>query len=197
MGYWSDFKPKGQSFKIWATKKYTWEDDNIIHRVIDAALLHRTTGYLACERISKKDGVRYIYCMVLLVRWENDKYSRWNMMVKEVDETCGPVEYHCPEKIFKLLSPIRKLRVMGDGYKWVKEWRKSVIAYHAKRKIINTVSNGDIIRFDKPINFVGGRRVYEFYVADKSKGLYEDNSYRMNLYKLPNSYMINNQFTII
>jgi len=193
MGWWSENKPKNQSFKEWAENKYNWEDENNVHRVLDVALVHRTTAYLACERLSKKDGVKYVYCMVLLIRWDRTKYSSWNMLVKEMDETVGPYQYECPEKIFKLLSPPRKLRVMGYGFKWVKDWRKKVIDYHAKRKYINSINDGDIITFEKGV-YINGRSINEFRAIDKLKMLFEDTKNRINICKLPAKYLLSHSF---
>lgn len=193
MGYWSDYKPKGMSFREWANNKYTFENDDIKHTVIDAALVKRTTGYIACERLSKKDGVKYIYCLVVLIRWENG--DNWNMMIKEVDETCGPYECECPKKIFKLLSPVRKLRAMGNSFKWSKNWRNKVVQYHKKCDVVQQITNGDILRFNKKIKFIGGTVADVFEVVNKVKNDYRivDSNYYVILSK---QFLKNNEFYI-
>lgn len=149
MGWWSANKNNGQSFKEWATKKYTFEDDNIKHTVLDVGVVNFHEVYMACERISKKDGVKYTYCLVALVR--KDSYSE--LMVKEMDETMGPYYHNCPKKIMNLLSPVRKLRVMGRSYSNAKDWRKTVLANHEKKAIIKNLVYGKTIKFNRLINF--------------------------------------------
>jgi len=126
MGYWEQHKDKKQSWKEWASKQYSWENENIKHTVIDcSSLVGFKELYVLCERFSKLDGVKYRYCLVVIVRQSKNYYGQQSYMMKEMDETMMPYYFNCPKRILKQLSPVRKLRVMGDSFRCSKEWRKT------------------------------------------------------------------------
>lgn len=51
---------------------------------------------------------------------------------KDMDETCGPCAYDCPESILKLLSP--------TDSQWANEWREKCRAKAARVKILKKAS---------------------------------------------------------
>lgn len=122
MGWSTIDKRKSESFKEWAIRTYNFETDKIKHTVLETGYVNYGELYIACERWSKIDGVKFVYCMVVLIR----KESKFGLMSKEMDETCHPYYYNCPKKVFNLLSPIRKTRVLGFQYRYVKDWRSAV-----------------------------------------------------------------------
>lgn len=125
MGWWESDKPLNQNWKEWAIKKYSWEDENIKHEVLDSSSLVKFSElYLLCERTNKYNGVKYRYCLVVLVRRSTNYYGRSCYMTKEMDETMHPYYYNCPKRILKQLSPPRKLRICGDVMRNIKTWRE-------------------------------------------------------------------------
>ena len=196
MGWWSDHKAKGISFDSWAKKKYFHDDKNFKHEVVQTGLVDFNTGYLACKRTVKKTGESYIYCMVVLLRWRNNPYQ--NVMVKEVDETCGPCEAYCPKKVFNILSPIADLNLSGDSLKWAQEWRNRVTEYHNKLDKWNSVKKGDTVHFTEPLHFLGGVVLSDLKVYNKRKGLFiPEKQCRWDMVKVTKNNIINRDYDII
>ena len=77
---------------------------------------------------------------------KRDKRARDGMDFgyKDMSESMGPCEDHCPERILDLLTP-------ADS-EYANEWRERCRAYHAKRRT-TTLSNGQVITFAAPLNF--------------------------------------------
>jgi len=63
---------------------------------------------------------RFIACD-LLEYWRRDGYSGWSY--KDMDESCHPYYYNCPEKYLKMVPEVAS-----------QEWREGVAEYHAKRR---------------------------------------------------------------
>jgi hypothetical protein len=122
MGWCTIDKSRNESYKDWAKRTYSFENDTIKHTVIETGLVNYGELYIACERLSKIDGLKFTYCLIVLIR----KESKYRQMSKEMDETCHPYYYNCPQKVFNKLSHIRRLGVLGQSYRWTKEWRIKV-----------------------------------------------------------------------
>lgn len=148
MGYWSADKRHNETYKEWANRKYSYENDMTKHTVLDAALVNFHELYVACAYHRKQDGVKFTYCMVVKLVGKGR-----NMMSKEMDESCGPVYTNCPERIFKLLSPLRKLGLLGEQLRWARNWRESVQRNFKIRDMVKSLQYASIICFNKPISF--------------------------------------------
>lgn len=70
--------------------------------------------------------------------------GEFNFHYKELDETMGPAEDRCPERILDLLSP--------TDHHWAAPWRERCRAYHAARKAKGTIRVGEWVRFTAPEN---------------------------------------------
>lgn len=124
MGSFEEVAPgKGKgAILTWAKNQFNYTNGYVIHTVIHASLTNWRELYIACEYYNQENGIRFIYCKVVLI----DKYRPGSVMTKIIDETGGPYYYNCPKIILKKLSPVRKLRVFGLSYKWAKQWRQKV-----------------------------------------------------------------------
>jgi hypothetical protein len=194
MGWWGNHKPKDTSFKEWAKKNYSFENNNVKHVVLDAALVNFTQGYLACERTEKSTGKTYVYAMVLLVQWVNNPFE--NMMVKEMDETMWPYYDKCPERILNLLSPADEISEYPDTQKNINGWRADVKRYITNCKRWKKVQVGDIVTFEHGFSFAG-KILTKFRLSDK-KWLHfvplEDSIY--NVVHIKKDSIINSNFSV-
>src|SRR5215213_2224348 len=84
-------------------KRLTWEDAGYTNKVIDLAIVKVRTAYVAVERIAKGTGERSVWACVVLLDYVRSKDEYFNFGTKFVDETMGPVESECPERILNLL----------------------------------------------------------------------------------------------
>jgi hypothetical protein len=194
MGWWGNHKPKNMSFKEWATKKYSFESDDVKHVVLDAAMVNFTQGYLACERTEKSTGKTYVYAMVLLIQWVNNPFE--NMMVKEIDETMGPCYYKCPERILNLLSPADEISEYPDAQKYINEWRADVKRYIANCKRWKKVQVGNVVTFEHGFSF-GGKTLTTFRLSNKKRLHFEplENSI-YNVVHIRKDSIVNSNFSV-
>ena len=116
----------------WAKTQFNWVSGYIHHTVLHASLVNWRELYVACEYYNQENGIRFVYCKVALL----DNYRPGSVMVKVIDETCGPMYYKCPNIIMKKLSPVRKLRVFGKEFGWAKGWRQQVKEQKVTHRII-------------------------------------------------------------
>ena len=83
---------------------------------------------------------------------------------KDMDESVGPNEVQCPLSIMKLLTPLKD----DDGY--AKQWRESVLAYHANLNETRNKRNNSIgrhVRLPQPVRYSSGDVVTEGRVVTR------------------------------
>ena len=139
--------------KVWFKENYEYPESD--YEVLDSALVKRNTLYAAVKQKSTGD----VFCAVYLVRWTRD-YN--NFSYKPMTEHCGPGMRECPEKIFKLLTPLNDI---NDPNGWGREWRKYVENLHNIRK---SLKGNFIIEVEKPISFSNGLEYSYFKKLGKS-----------------------------
>lgn len=121
-------------------------------RVLDVAIVKRNTLYAAVRNTANSEE---IICFVYLLRWSKD----WNnFSYKDMTEFCGPTEAECPERILKLLTP---LKGDTDSDKYAKNWRERCYELLAKRKQLK--GGIKIIKTEKPIRFTSGDEYNTFW----------------------------------
>lgn len=149
MGWTGTHRPYGQSLREYFEESFNYENEERSARIIEYALVHMTTAYIAYEIHDKVKDEKRVVAIVVLVRMTRDYY---NLHYKEMDETMGPNEHACPMKVFKLLTPLPE----GEE-QYAHEWRKRVTEYHeAKAKhaaFWKTVEVNDTIVFNRPLSF--------------------------------------------
>lgn len=144
-----------QPIKEWF--KEQWSYDNSDYEALDSALVKRQTLYGAIKQKSTGD----VFCAVFLVRWSRGYY---NFSYKSLTEHVGPCEYECPEKIFKLLTPLND---KNDSNGWAREWREKVKRFHKERKEINL---GKLFKTEYPVHFMRfGKLQYFRRLNDEKK----------------------------
>lgn len=96
-------------------------------------------------------------CVWLIDNKGDDMY---NFCWKTMDDTMGPGEDDCPEKILKLLSPTDNL--------YANEWRSRCREKRLNRSK-NKVNHGDTIRFERAIEFTNGDKLNTFVVEKEGR----------------------------
>lgn len=125
-------------------------------RVLDGAVVDLRTAYLAY----KTDDDRIIAVVCLLERRPKD--YPFDFGYKDMDESMGPNERKCPERILKMLTPLPDpIEGERDVYQYARAWRQRCWDNLKKRK---TLKEGDEITFDNPISFKNGQSLKTFQV---------------------------------
>lgn len=122
-------------------------------QVLDSSLVNRV-WYAAAREI--KNGVPgAAFALVCLVRWNPNSSTREHFGYKDMDESMGPHEADCPQRILDLLTPTDRPYAI--------EWRARCRANLALRR--RPLRDGMRIRFDAPLTFTDGYEGDEFIVV--------------------------------
>ena len=87
---------------------FTYETDGCKQTVLAAATVGGTV-YAAVRHEIKGTGQSYVFCAVIL--FKNNRKDGFGY--KDMDESAGPCEVDCPDRIMRLLSPIEKIPSPG------------------------------------------------------------------------------------
>jgi len=130
------------------TREFTHDNGTTAATVIAAAAVGGTI-YAAIRNHDKTTGRSYVFCAVILFK----NNQRDGFGYKDVDESMGPCEVACPDRIMRLLSPIEDLPHPG----YAAEWRKSVAAAKAKKadtqSKIGKLAVGDKVKLTRNAHF--------------------------------------------
>lgn len=149
MGWTYTYRPKGETNTEFFGKM--WEKS----KVLDTAQV----GFTVYGALRLPDG--RVRALVILTRWvPNDPY---NFGYKDMDESMGPCDVACPERIFALLTPLDK-----TDSKWAHEWRAKVREYHEAKKARPRLTKGTVVRFETPLQFTDGREHDTFEFVKRS-----------------------------
>ena len=107
------------------------------------------TIYAAIRNHDRTTGKSYVFCAVILFK----NNERDGFGYKDMDESMGPCEVNCPDRIMRLLSPFEE--IPNPGY--AADWRKSVAAAKATkaetRSRISKLAVGDEVKLTHPAHF--------------------------------------------
>lgn len=164
MGWTQGHKP--ENVREWVNKMYavTNEVDQITQRCLDAAMVNMKDIYVAIER-KDKYGITSVSADVIHIKFINEREDGENysqMLYKFVSENSGPVAYHCPERILKLLTPTES--------QWANEWREANYANLERRKQGANLKVGDYVQFEEEIYFKNQDPVTVFKIEQKWNG---------------------------
>lgn len=139
---------RSQTPAEYITQHFSSETDTHKAIVLATATVHRTI-YGAIRNEIKTSSVAYVFCGVFL--FKNNKRDGFGY--KDIDETMGPCEVDCPDRIMRLLSPVED--IPNPGY--AEQWRAEVAAAKQRRakarKQAKSFSPGDTIRLSHPAHF--------------------------------------------
>jgi len=102
------------------TDQYNHDGEHRTYRVLTAARVANTV-YMAVKITEKTTGNSYVLAAVILI----SNTRKHGFGYKDMDETVGPCERACPDRVMRLLSPIED--IPNPGY--AAEWRARVAAH--------------------------------------------------------------------
>jgi hypothetical protein len=148
MGWLWMHKPKGlkvTDFILNHAGVFRWSDSPYEYKVLDTSIVELRTLYAAVEQVHKETGERRVWAAILLLGFApKDEYS---FGYKDMDESCGPCEARCPERILDLLTE--------TTYEHAIDWRRRCREYHAARKARPKIKIGDTLVYGgKPYRVV-------------------------------------------
>jgi hypothetical protein len=142
------------------TDKFTYDGERHTLRVLAAAHLSNTV-YMAVCSTEKQSGSSYVFAAVILI----SNTTKDGFGYKDMDESMGPCECACPQRIMRILTPIAELPNPGHAA----AWRARVAAYHENRRRQRArraaLTEGTIVKLSQPARFPGGLALSEFRVA--------------------------------
>ncbi|MCL6477070.1 MAG: hypothetical protein K6T65_01515 [Peptococcaceae bacterium] len=185
MGWLYTYKEPGMPVIDFFRKQFNFQRENGHYgKVLDCAVVKMRTAYVAYE-IGDARGNREVIAYVCLLSYTPSYHD--NFGYKAVDETMGPNECDCPERILKLLTP--------TDNEYAKKWREKCWENIRKHKTMPRLKKGMVIEFARPIAFSGGwgeRSV--FTVVDARRLVFESSG---RLFKLRRSTLQNNEWKIV
>ena len=130
------------------TREFTHDSGTSASMVIAAAAVGSTI-YAAIRNHDRASGKSYVFCAVILFK----NNERDGFGYKDMDESMGPCEVDCPDRIMRLLSPIEELP--NPGY--AAQWRASVAVAKARkaeaRLKISKLAIGDKVKLTHSAHF--------------------------------------------
>jgi len=115
------------------------------------------TLYFMMEDPKTKDR----FAFVVMTRWRRNDW--YNFGFKEIEETCGPIDHDCPDRILDRLTP--------TDSKWANEWREKC---RERNKGKVRLEKGAIVETKEPIIFRGGGQCQRFVVLDAKRRIFKD-----------------------
>lgn len=130
------------------TREFSHESETAKATVLAAAPV-RGTIYAAVRNEDKTTGKTYVFCAVIL--FKNSERSGFGY--KDMDESCGPCEVDCPDRILRLLSPVDELPNPGYAVEWRARVAEKKVQDRRMRQSVGKLAPGDIIRLPHAVSF--------------------------------------------
>ncbi len=136
------------------------ENEHAKWLLLDIAIVKMRTAYMAVEIIRRDKeskqldmGTRRVVAFVFLLDYRTSE-SGHDTGYKDMDESMGPCESECPERILRLLTP--------TSHEYALVWRKRCWEAIAERKSLRLEK--DAVITTKPISFRDGQIRSRFQV---------------------------------
>ncbi len=123
-------------------------------RVLDSACVANRVWY-AAARVERSGQEPYVIALVCLVRWSPHAKDGYVFAYKDMEESMGPCEAECPERILALLTPTTN----EHAFDWRKRCRTRLQL--RSRKLVD----GMHIRLATPLTFTDGYVGADFIVV--------------------------------
>lgn len=131
MGWTFQHKPRNVREEL--DRQLTWSNDEGARRVLDSAIVGMREYYAAVEHI-KPDGTRVVWAAVFMLQFVPKATDGLTFGYKDMDETCGPYAWRCPERILGLLTE--------TDSEYANNWRAKCREYHATRAAMPKLAPG-------------------------------------------------------
>ena len=129
-------------------------------RVLGSACVGNRTYYAAAQVIENEQP-GHVVAIVCLVRWNPRDKEELHFGYKDMDETCGPCEDACPERILRLLTPTTNEHAL--------DWRRRCLARLRTRA--RPLEDGMRIKLATPVTFTDGHVGDVFVVSKKGSSV--------------------------
>jgi len=171
MGWMTLHRPAGTSDRDFFTEAL---GEN--YEIVECASRNRSEFY-AAVRIKKTGDV---FAYVVMLSWWPNSYE--NFGYKDMDESMGPNQDHCPRKVLDCLTPLEKLHPWdGEGREpYAYDWRRRCEANLAQAAKARKVKRGDTVTFGQPIGFSNGRQLDTFEFVERNTFRADGTRYRIS-----------------
>ncbi|MEW6289967.1 MAG: hypothetical protein AB1545_08945 [Thermodesulfobacteriota bacterium] len=147
--------------KEFLTDQVNCENEHGRCTLLDIAIVKMRTAYMAVEIIRRDTATngldpatRKVVAFVFLLDYRPSDPD-YDMGYKDMDESVGPYEIECPERILKLLTP--------TDQEYAVQWRQRCWDNIARKKSFRLVK--DAVIETRPISFQDGRTRSRFRVV--------------------------------
>ncbi len=147
--------------KEFLTDQLNCENKHASYKILDIAIVKMRTAYMAVEIIRRNQKTslldmetREVVAFVFLLDYRSND-PNYDMGYKDMDESMGPFESECPERILNLLTPTEHEYAL----KWRRRCRENIARKRSLRLVKNTVIE------TQPISFLDGCTRSRFQVV--------------------------------
>jgi hypothetical protein len=133
------------------TRKFICEDDQRTLPPLDGARVGNTV-YFAVRTTIKESGHSYVFAVVILI----SNTAKDGFGYKDMDETAGPCQCDCPDRIMRLLSPIDELPRAGYAADWRARVAERKTQQRQQREKRKTLRIGSVLTLPRDLQFPGG-----------------------------------------
>lgn len=129
-------------------------------RVLESACVGNRVWY-AATRVERSGQEPYVIALVCLVRWTPNAKDGFLFAYKDMEESMGPCEAECPERILRRLTPTTNRHAL--------DWRERCRARLRLRS--RKIEDGMRIRLAAPLTFTDGFVGSDFIVVKEGASL--------------------------
>jgi len=129
--------------------------------ILDTHQERRDTVYMAIKVKATGD----VFAVVILIQWCNDKF---NFGYKDIEESCGPYDTNCPERILDLLTPTDSEYALT----WRQQCREGVQRKNSIRSKLKGLKVRDFIKTAHQLDCRGFGHVDTFQLLDKRRNMF-------------------------
>lgn len=150
-------RPQSQSLQAFFAHEFDQEDESRKFELLDLACIGRKVCYGAYRFTNKETGEQRISALVIGVRFPHGDHNIAYRMTTEYD---GPTDYHCPKRIYALLTRFKHCEESPRAI----AWRHRVETWHRAMDNVPTLRAGMKLQFRHPVRFDNGDTQSEFVV---------------------------------
>lgn len=146
MGWICEYERFDGSFPEWMEQNEDWflpKNHAYVGKPHFAAASCGTGGNTVCYRAVRNLETGETWALIILLRKEDGA-----VCYKDMDETMGPAESECPNRILDLLTPTE--------HEYAQEWRARCRRHNARIAAARSLKDGVKIRFAEPVRFSCG-----------------------------------------
>ncbi len=196
MGWTYVERPAGKSLKDFFSERFSWENAATRQELAGCAVVALRTAYLAVSQTEKATGKTTTNAVVCLLDYA--PRDLFNQGFKDVEESMGPVEDACPEKILALLSPVEEIYGEGPARDRASAWRRRCRERIDRARKRPRLATGRFVLFEEPVRFANGERRALFFVKDARRRVFTDSPNRHAVrYRIPGGLFVDRPYRII